>query len=147
MNIVTAPPLTAGANVRECRFLAPDGTTAGRAVESVSGAGPILGISWEASRFFPGSAADDNLLAVVGESLSYHPPLTIANLIAGAAFAAWAVLTSDSQGRGVAVANLNGANAAQATPVWIGGIALQAAGAAGEKVACWVTPPNFMKTA
>lgn len=133
------PHFVANGNVAPCRFIAPvvSSTGGAKAVQASSAAALILGVSTEATRNAPGGPADDGYCAIAGEPLTYRGPGQIANLtLGGTVSSANTLLTTDSDGKGIAVDDTSDAK------IFVAAIALQP-GVAGDKVPVYVLSPTY----
>lgn len=105
-------------------------------VQASSPAEPIFGVSGRHTRGPSGTVNGDTFNAIAGDSLSYHGPLQIAELELGGNVTNMNVLlTTDAQGRGVALAPADG------NTRYYGAIALRS-GSTGEFIPVYVLPPT-----
>jgi hypothetical protein len=112
----------AGGNISPCRFIKL-GSGPGIVVQATAG-DPIYGISGSGTHTAALAGLDDGYCAVSGENCPhYSDPGTICLLEAGASFSEGALLKSDANGKGIAVASTGDA---------YGAVALDAASAAGQ---------------
>lgn len=140
MYAFTMPPFTANGNVSPARFIAPVTSSTGGslAVQASDPTEPIIGISYNETRFPPNGPADDGYCAIAGEPLPYHGPLQICGLILGDTVTdANTPLTTDSNGKGVPV------DTTDTTIVWVGAFALQP-GVADDEIMVYTLSPWFM---
>lgn len=138
---LTVPQVVANGNVSPCRIITPvTGSTGGALAVQATGATQFpLGVSYEATRYPPNSAADDGLVAIATENLMYHGPLEVCNLKAGGTFNPNDLLVSDGSGQGIVYDPTS--DSAQ----WIAAMAIQG-GVSGDFVEVWVLPPILHRT-
>lgn len=138
MSPITQIPLTANGNVSPARFIAPvQGTTGQYGVQASDPTVPILGVSYNETRFPPNGPADDGYCSIAGEPLPYHGPGTICGLICGDTETnAMQPLTTDSNGKGVAVST------SATTLIWVGAFSLQA-GVLNDEIMVMVLSPFY----
>jgi hypothetical protein len=133
------PGKVANGNIRPRRILTQV-TGAGNAdkvVEATAANQILLGISYDATRYTPGSPADDGFVAVATEPCPYHGPGHICELDIGGTVdgsTGW-LLTSDGSGLGVATAPGDG------TTRYYIAVALQS-GVSGETIKVVVLAPT-----
>lgn len=136
---LTQIPLSANGNIRPNRFIT---SVSGNgnfclAVEATAATQTIFGVSGNETRYAPGSPGDDGFIAIAGEHLDYFGPLQIGQLVLGGTVSDMGIpLTSDSAGRGVATAPVDG------TSNRYGAIALRP-GLVGETIPVYILPPEF----
>lgn len=132
------PPKMANGNIPPRRFLATV-TGAGNAdlvVLATDSTKMIMGVSYNATRYVPGSPADDGYLAIAGEPCPYHGAGHMCELdLGGTVSNVGLALTTDGSGKGVAAAPTDG------TIIWFGAIALQT-GVADDIVKVLVLAPT-----
>lgn len=135
---ITNIHFAANGNVRPCRFVAPAGGSLG--VEASDPTLPILGLSYEETRYPPNSPADDGFVAIAGEPLPLLGPGQVGNVVLGDTVAANDPCTTDNQGRAIPV------DTTATTKIWVAGFAL-VAGVVGDKVPFYVTSPFYQLVA
>lgn len=139
----TQPNFVANGNVSPCRFITPvvSSTGGGKAVQASAATQLLIGVSYEETRYPPGSPADDGYMAIATENLPYHGPGQICNLQLGddTVVSAHMVLTADAEGKGTLL------DTTLDTKSYAGAIALQP-GVDNDKIMVWVLFPNYQLT-
>lgn len=121
--------LIAGGDINPSRFIVINDDY--EVVEGAAATDVLFGVSHDSAKDAPIDGLQSNTLhAEEGDHVSYYKLGDSCLLEAGDAISAGAVLTSDASGRGVT---------ASAAGSWIGAIALEAAGAAGELIRVQIT--------
>lgn len=119
---VALPPKVANGNISPRRFLTTV-TGAGNGdyvVQASASTAMIWGVSYDATKYPPGSPADNGFLCTAGEPCPYHGFGQMCQLdIGGTVSNVGVPLTSDGNGKGIAQAPADG------TTCWYGAIALQ----------------------
>ena len=129
----------ANGNVRPRRFLTvvSGAANADYLVEATAASQLLIGVSSDATRYPPGSPADDGFVAIAGEPLPYHGPGHMCQLDLGGTVdgtTGW-LLTSDGSGLGVATAPSDG------TTRYYGALALRS-GISGDTIDVVVLAPT-----
>ena len=124
--MIVPPQLVAGGNINPARFIIGDTTANNTALQSGAN-GKTIGISQDGAKDPPGTGGS-SLAAAAGEMLSHFTIGQICRLEAAGAITAFDELESDTNGKGTPVA------ATAASIRYIGAIALEAAGGAGELI-------------
>ena len=106
------PPKMANGNISPRRFITGvSGAGNGdNVVQATAATQVMLGVSNDATRYPPGSPADDGFVAIAGEPLPYYGPGMMCRLDIGGTVdgsTGW-LLTSDGSGKGLATAPANG---------------------------------------
>ncbi|MGD9644315.1 MAG: capsid cement protein [Pirellulales bacterium] len=122
--MIVPPQLVAGGNINPARFIIQD-TTANNTALQAGANGKTIGVSQDGPKDPPGTGGS-SLAAAAGEMFSHFTLGQICRMEAGDAITAGDELESDTNGKAVPVA------ATAATVRYVGAIALEAAGGAGE---------------
>lgn len=130
---------TANGNIRPRRFVTTvtGNGNAQKCVEATLSTAIIIGVSFNGTRYVPGSPADDGYLAIAGEQCSIHGPGHIADLDLGANVTnAGALLTTDGSGLGTPTPAVT-----DGTVTYYGALAAQT-GLSGETIKVIVLAPT-----
>ncbi len=125
----TQIPYTANGNVSPRRFIVGVAASPQLAVQATGVALPIMGVSYNKTRFPPGSASNDGYNAIAGEMLSYHSAGEVCSIDVGetAITDITIPLTSDSAGKALPVDMTS-----NTTLTWVAALAMDTAEANGE---------------
>lgn len=128
----------ANGNISPRRFLTTvtGNGNADKVVQASASTAILVGVSFDATRYPPGSPADDGYLAIAGEQCPAHTAGHICNLdIGGTVSNAGVLLTSDANGKGIAQAPADG------TTCYYGAMARQT-GVSGDTIKVVVLAPT-----